>query len=391
MKQMTRLPKKQRWNTTATSINVRRGSRVAVIAAIVVTFFFSHASADDAAAMKKNESSQKTHTEENRIAEIRLGIVRSALEQLLTLEIAESPDAKQSATFPLNMDRIIKEIAAAPQKTRWAGKYDQTYWGVAIVPFPDNSMRKRSRPLIRQRSILQSLGALLFLKTHDDYVASDVFPDKEILLRSLAAVFAESSIQGKCQKTFEHAFEQDEWIVGFMSVKEDHLTVELTERQDGELVGRYAALEHRKIQGLMERKEWEKAIEIWNVLFERGIVTEQLFFDAIRSQLALDRRPEAAATIRETLQRYDALSLEDCVSLRELAKETNDEKLETIEQTLIQRIEELTPKPPEPEKEPTGEPPKTGAPEGKTPEPSDDTEGEPKDTIPNPSKASARM
>jgi hypothetical protein len=164
-------------------------------------------------------------------------------------EQTETPNNQQSGVLPLNIEMIQKYVTANPAGTRWNGKYDQTYFGIAVVLIPKTDLKKDIRPMLRNRAILLATNEAAFCKAVEKYAGENgtLFTNAMLFKQALLKTFSGYQFNGEYQKTAEFVFEENGMIIGVVAVLGENMNVTLEAKPENKLLKNYLDLLQQKI------------------------------------------------------------------------------------------------------------------------------------------------
>jgi hypothetical protein len=171
------------------------------------------------------------------------------LKKINTEEQTETPNNQQSGVLPLNIEIMQKYVASNPTETRWSGRYDQTYFGIAVVPILKTDLKKDIRPMLRNRAVLLATNEAVFYKALEKYIGENgtLFTNATLFKQALLKTFSGYQFKGEYQKTAEFVFEENSMIIGVVAVLGENINVTIEVKPENMLLKNYLNLLQQKI------------------------------------------------------------------------------------------------------------------------------------------------
>jgi len=194
------------------------------------------------------EKQTETHTERVTLPPL----IEEVLQKINDSGQAQTPNAIQSETLPLNTEAIRNAIAEMPEADRWGGVYtteDQTvYFGMSIVRVPQTNLQRDIRPLLANRSVLLAQNETALVRALDNYLAAGLFDDTVLLKQAYRDALSEYAVNGKYQKLAEFTFDGGEVIVGVVAVLKDNFEVNVDMTMENLVLKSYIKLLQKQLK-----------------------------------------------------------------------------------------------------------------------------------------------
>jgi hypothetical protein len=210
---------------------------------------------------------------------------------------AELPDPVRQA-----MQAVLQQH---PRESRWSGRAGSSLFAVAAKRLPQGQVRAPSAPAVMELVHIQATHELLAAKSLFDQFGRSGLDDATTLRQAIENVAGQLRVTGNVQGLIHKTVAAGDFVVGYVVAEESSLSAFLAQPAElARVQTAYRDVMHRQARDLMDRKDWQNALLLWQHLHKRQLVSQQLYLDAARCFKELRQPADTVRVLSEALASF---------------------------------------------------------------------------------------
>lgn len=200
---------------------------------------------------------------------------------------------------------LLAEIEKRLDADAWVIDSEGELIAVAARALPKGPVAKRAGPLVLSASQMHAFHRLISHKEFLDAYGKSGLTDGESVRRALLAAYSELAVLGRIKPTFIFARLEQDYAVALVGAREDNVKGLLFSATElAKVRAAYRDVKHGDMRLLMKQKRWQDALDVWDHLEQRHLLSPFLHLDAATCMSERKQGAEALSLLRKAFQLY---------------------------------------------------------------------------------------